>query len=104
MAAVENKVCYSTWIDRDGDNKGASMSFHLPAAQAKVIPSSCLQAGFTVQQPIRGRIFFAPSDGVCWVDADKNASKNATSVVVNHLSLGKDATDKPLRTEPFPIT
>ncbi len=101
MAAVENKVCYSTWIDRDGDNKGRVDVVPLTSGAGKGYSFQLPSGGIHGATANSGRVFFAPSDGVCWIDADKNASKNANSVVVNHLSLGKDATDKPLRTGAF---
>ncbi len=101
MAAVGNKVCYSTWIDREGDNMG----------RVDVVPlSSGSRSGYSFKLPSggihgatanSGRIFFAPTDGVCWVDADLSLPKNESTANVNHLSLGKDANDKPLRTGAF---
>jgi len=101
MAAVANKVCYSTWIDREGDNMG----------RVDVVPlTSGAKSGYSFNLPSggihgatanSGRVFFAPADGVCWVDADMNLAKSASTVNVNHLSLGKDANDKPLRTGAF---
>ena len=101
MAAVANKICYSTWIDRDGENMG----------RVDVVPLTCgSRSGYSFKLPTggihgatanSGKIFFAPTDGVCWVDADMNLAKNASTANVNHLSLGKDANDKPLRTGAF---
>ena len=49
-----------------------------------------------------GKVFFAPADGVCWVAADTSFSKTAETVVVNHISLGKeDGAEKPNRTGAF---
>ncbi len=101
MAAVGNKVCYSTWIDREGDNMG----------RVDVVPlSSGSRSGYSFKLPSggihgatanSGRIFFAPTDGVCWVDADLSLAKNESTANVNHLSLGIDANDKPLRSGAF---
>ncbi len=101
MAAVSNKICYSTWIDREGDNMG----------RVDVVPlTSGSRSGYSFKLPSggihgatanSGRVFFAPTDGVCWIDADLNLAKNASTTAVNHLSIGKDANDKPLRTGAF---
>lgn len=103
LAAVDNKVCYATWVDREGDNQG----------RVDVVPinSDSGRNGYQLKLPSgglhgatanSGRVFFAPSDGVCWVDADVNLVKNPSKVEVNHLSLGEDpASGKPLRTGAF---
>jgi hypothetical protein len=103
LAAVDGKVCYATWVDRDGDNEG----------RVDVVPisSSTGQAGYQLKLPSgglhgatanSGRVFFAPADGICWVEADIELSKNKEDVKIHHLSLGKDsATGKPRRTGAF---
>lgn len=103
LAAVDRKVCYATWVDRDGENQGRvdvvpiSSESSRPAYQIK-LPSGGLH-GATSNS---GRVFFAPSDGICWVDADVSLSKSTSTVKVNHLSLGKDlVTGKPNRTGAF---
>ncbi len=100
LAALENKVCYSTWIDREGDNQG----------RVDVVPlHSAGGSGYKIQLPSGGihgatmnssKAFFATSDGISWVEADKDVS-HARSVQIQTLSLGKDANDKPLRTGAF---
>ncbi len=104
MAAADNKVCYSTWIDGGGPNKGRvdvvdlskpndtslAYTFHLPTGVIH---------GATVNS---GRVFFAPADGICWTEADTELTKTPDSMKVHHISLGKDKeTDKPLRTGSF---
>ncbi len=101
MAAVENKVCYSTWIDREGDNMGRVDVVPLTSGAGKGYSFQLPSGGIHGATANSGRVFFAPSDGVCWVDADVNLTKSADKVSANHLSLGKDATDKPLRTGAF---
>lgn len=104
MAAVDNSVCYSTWIDGGGPNSGRVDVVNLkkPAAEAVAysfkLPTGVIH-GATANS---GRVFFAPADGVCWVDADTTCSKTAESVVVNHISLGKEeGAEKPNRTGAF---
>ena len=47
-----------------------------------------------------GKVFFAPSDGVCWVEADLDANQKPADIQVHHVRLGKDG-DKPRRTGAF---
>lgn len=104
LAAVGNTVCYATWIDGGGPNKGRvdvvnlrstgsepAYSFHLPSGVIH---------GATVNS---GRVFFAPEDGVCWVNADPGVRlKTEADVRIEHLSLGKDEeSGKALRTGAF---
>jgi YVTN family beta-propeller protein len=100
LATVGNAVGYGAWIDGGGPNKGRvdvtpvgdkaaiKYTFHLPTG---VIHGAVTCAG---------KVFFAPADGVCWVDADPTASKSKDDVKVRHIPLGKDS-DKPLRTGAF---
>ncbi|WP_397569973.1 hypothetical protein [Schlesneria sp. T3-172] len=104
LAAVDHKVGYGTWIPGGGPDKGRidvsdltktgddsiAYTFHLPVG------------GLHGAVANSGRIFFAPSDGVYWVDADLELKQKAETVVINHLSLGKDKdSDRPLRTGAF---
>jgi YVTN family beta-propeller protein len=100
LATVGNRVGYAAWIDGGGPNKGRvdvtpiadqaaiKYSFHLPTG---VIHGAAACGG---------KVFFAPADGVCWVDADPTASRSAGDVRVRHIPLGTDG-DKPLRTGAF---
>ncbi len=101
MAAISNKVCYSTWIDREGDKMGrvdvVPLTRGAPRGYSFNLPSGGIH-GATANS---GKVFFAPVDGIFWVDADTNLSMNAAAAKVNHLSLGKDENDKPLRTGAF---
>lgn len=45
-------------------------------------------------------MFFAPVDGVCWVDTDAALKTKPNDVKVRHTSLGKDG-DKPRHTGAF---
>ncbi len=101
FAAVGNSVGYSTWIDREGDNMG----------RVDVVPlGSGTGTGYSINLPSgglhgatanSGKVFFAPNDGICWVAADTSLSAKPDAVQINHLSLGKDSEDKPLRTGAF---
>ena len=104
LATVDQKVGYGTWIQGGGPEKGRvdvsdltktgeesiAYTFHLPVGGLH---------GATANS---GRVFFAPSDGVYWVDADMGLKLTPEQVVMNHLSLGKDEeNDRPLRTGAF---
>ncbi len=104
MAAVDNAVCYSTWIDGGGPNAGRVDLVNLrkvggeSLAYSFSLPSGVIHGATTNS----GRVFFAPADGICWIDADPTLKQTASSVKVNHLSLGTDdETEKPLRTGAF---
>lgn len=100
--AVANGVGYGTWIDAGGPNTGR---VDLTPIQAKgnaksfasiSLPSGVIHGATTAG----GKVFFAPADGVCWVDA----SAPSASMKVHHLSLGKDPdTEKPFRTGAFAV-
>lgn len=104
MAAVDDSVCYSTWIDGGGPNKGRVDVTRLTGTDAgKVAYSFSLPTGGIHGATVNsGRVFFAPSDGVCWVDADPLLTRTAESVVVNHITLGtEEGAEKPNRTGAF---
>jgi len=102
LAVVDDKVGYGCWIDGGGPNKGrvdvtpvASdrksepvYSFHLPTG------------GIHGAITNSGKVFFAPADGVCWVEADPDLKLKPDQVKVRHVTLGKDG-DKPRRTGAF---
>lgn len=102
LAVVDDKVGYSAWVDGGGPNKGRvdvtsvgsdarakpAYSFHLPTG------------GIHGAIANSGKVFFAPADGVCWVQADTGLKLQAGDVKVNHISLGKDG-DKARRTGAF---
>lgn len=104
MAAVDNKVCYSTWIDGGGPNMGRVDVVNLKKTDGdKLAYSFSLPTGVIHGATANsGRVFFAPADGVCWVDADTLLTKTAETVVVKHISLGKEeGAEKPNRTGAF---
>lgn len=104
LAAIDRKIGYGTWIPGGGPDKGRidvsdltkmgedsiAYSFHLP------------DGGLHGATENSGRVFFAPTDGVYWVDVDTQLKQTAETVVANHLSLGTDdEDDSPLRTGAF---
>ena len=101
IAAVRNQVCYGTWIDREGDNLGRVDVVGLESGKAKKYSFQLPTGGIHGATANSGKVFFAPSDGICWVAADSEIKQNAQTVQVNHLSLGQDAAGKPKRTGAF---
>lgn len=104
MAAVNNAVCYATWIDSDGPEAGRVDVADLRKTGADSIaysfrlPSGVIH-GATVNS---GRVFFAPANGICWVTADTSLRQSADSVVIHHIPLGINAeSGRPLRTGAF---
>lgn len=102
LAVADDKVGYATWIDGGGPNKGR-VDVTPVGAGAKSEPAYSFKLptggihGATVNS---GKVFFAPADGVCWVDADTDVKRKPDEVKVRHISLGKDG-DKPRRTGAF---
>ncbi|GAA4430590.1 hypothetical protein [Bremerella cremea] len=104
LAAVEGKVAYSTWMSYDEANAGRidvsdlSKPGDASIAYSFRLPVSGLH-GATANS---GKVFFAPSDGVYYVDADVNLKQSGETVELKHLSLGQDAeNNRPYRTGAF---
>jgi hypothetical protein len=102
LAAAENKVAYSTWIDRQGENQGRVDVVDIASGSndrnySIQLPSGGLHGATTVM----GKVFFAPSDGICMLQADLELSQSADSKRIKHWSLGSDDSGKPLRTGAF---
>ena len=103
MAAVNNSIAYSSWIDGGGPNSGRVDVVNLLNSSPKIEYSFNLPTGVIHGATHNsGKVFFAPADGVCWVNADTTLSQSAETVKVNHIALGIDSeSDKPLRTGAF---
>lgn len=103
LAAVKGQVAYSTWIDRAGENMGrvdvVGLGSQTPSKYSFHLPSGGIHGATAAGD----KVFFAPSDGVCWVKADMAVKGSGESVDIHHLSLGKDATGNPKRTGAFSI-
>lgn len=102
LAAVGDQIAYSTWINRAGENAGRvdvidlrrdssapKYSFHLPTG------------GIHGATACGNRVFFAPSEGVCWVDCDFDFVVKPDDVKVNYLSLAPDSGESGCRTGAF---
>ena len=100
MAVVGDRVGYATWIDSGGPNKGrVDVTPVAPGAKPAYsfrLPSGGLH-GATVNS---GKLFFAPAEGVAWVEADSELKRKANEVKVHTIPLDKEG-DKPTRTGAF---
>ncbi|MFN3150618.1 YncE family protein [Bremerella sp.] len=104
LAAIDGKIAYSTWAARDEENNGRidvsdlSETGEDAVAYSFQLPVGGLHGATTSE----GRVFFAPSDGIYYVDADVNLKHSPESIELHHLSLGKDEqSDQPNRTGAF---
>ncbi|MEO1529974.1 MAG: hypothetical protein AAFX06_31550 [Planctomycetota bacterium] len=101
LAFDVDSVAYATWIAPAGEHKGrvdvVGLGRNLGKSYAIQCPSGTLH-GATMNS---GKAFFAPADGVCWVEADKQLDDKPEAVVIHQLSLGEDAEGQPLRTGAF---
>ncbi len=104
LAVANDKVGYSAWIDGGGPNKGrVDVTLIHGAAAPRPAYSFHLPTGGIHGAAVAGnRVFFAPSDGICWTTIDATASLKPEDVVVNHLSLGQQD-EKPRRTGAFTL-
>lgn len=102
LAVVDDKVGYSCWIDGAGQNKGridvtpVTTKEKSEPAYSFTLPSG----GIHGATACAGKVFFAPAEGICWVDADPAVKLKPEQVRVRHIDLGKDG-DKPRRTGAF---
>lgn len=100
LAVVDNQVAYATWIAQGGENRGRIDVIGLGANFGEKYSIKCPSGMLHGATTNSGKAFFAPADGICWVNVDHHADSPSTANV-NHLSLGKDADGKPLRTGAF---
>lgn len=99
LAVADDKVGYGCWIDGGGPNKGrvdVTAVSDGKVAYSFTLPSGGIH-GATVNS---GKVFFAPSDGLDWVDADVSLKLNGDQVKVHHIDLGNEG-EKPRRTGAF---
>ncbi|HEV7279877.1 MAG TPA: hypothetical protein VGN57_06645 [Pirellulaceae bacterium] len=104
FAAVDGRIAYGTWILGEGPRKGRvdvtdlSKPFDRSLAYSFFLPVGGLHGATTNS----GKVFFAPSDGIYWIDADEDLRLTGDQVRPRHLSLGADPeTKRPLRTGAF---
>lgn len=93
---------FSSWIDREGDHKGrVDVTPLVSTRPAKIgLTLHLPHGGIHGAAANRGKVFFAPSDGICWLTVPAALPRDASSLTINHISLGK-VNDKPVRTGAF---
>ena len=102
LAVMNHRMAYSTWIDREGPNKGrVDLTLVAPAGTTQLAGTFHLPSGgIHGATACADKIFFAPTDGVCWVKSDGSIPVDANTIEINHLDLGQDG-EKPRRTGGF---
>jgi hypothetical protein len=100
--AASGGMAYSSWIDRDGEHKGRVDVTPLSAGETPQIALSFQlpHGGIHGATAVSGKVFFAPTDGICWVQALAAAPTASTVMDVKHLSLGQVG-EQPRRTGSF---
>lgn len=102
LAVNSRKISYATWIDREGANKGrVDITSLLPERNRQIQNSIMLpHGGIHGAIACRGKVFFAPNDGICWIKSSPDSDITSATIQVNHISLGKEG-EAPLRTGSF---
>jgi hypothetical protein len=101
LAVADKLLGFASWIDRDGPHKGRVDVTPIDVSPPKVALSLNLPTGgIHGATTHRGKVFFAPADGICWFDLSQWKLGDSQPPAIHHLSLGK-VDDKPLRTGAF---
>lgn len=102
LAAVNGEFAYSTWIERDGPNKGRVdvTALALPGNRKVNYSFFLPYGGIHGAVSCQGKVFFAPSDGICWTLASSDPTLDPRQIQVHHITLGKDG-EKPRRAGSF---
>ncbi len=90
LAVTDDQIGYATWSGRKGEDSGrVDVTAIKPEGNASIARSFNLpHAGLHGATVNQGKVFFAPSDGICWVEAKQEHSSGSADVQVHHLSLG----------------
>jgi len=98
--AASGNFGFSAWIDRDGENRGrVDVTVLRPAGNARIAGTFQLPyGGIHGATANQGKLFFAPSDGICWFLASN--APDVKPSAIQHVSLGKHD-DAPRRTGAF---
>jgi len=105
LAVVDGTTGYASWIAGGGPEKGLiDVTRIRPEGNSEISYSFSLPTGaIHGLTTCAGKVFFAPADGICWCEADRNPLPSEQQQVnVQHISLGVDSeTQKPHRTGAF---
>lgn len=89
LASVDDRYCFATWPDREGDDAGRIDVVSISEESSGNIQSfKTHSGGLHGATSIANRVFFAPSDGIDWLDVGK--WKPGQVPAVEHIDLGKD--------------
>lgn len=101
LASVDDRYCFATWPDREGDDAGRIDVVSISEESSGNIQSfKTHSGGLHGATSIANRVFFAPSDGIDWLDIAQ--WKPGQTLTVQHIDLGKDPeSGKPYRTGAF---
>jgi hypothetical protein len=100
--AANGEVALSTWVDREGENAGRIdvTSLSPNGNQAIAYSFKLDQSGLHGATSQGGKFFFAPSNGISWVDGANLLKSEASQIKPRHIDMGKDG-DLPRRTGSF---
>jgi hypothetical protein len=111
--AASRRWGFATWPDRSGDRKGrvditpiaavgtaSSGTGAEPSPQQVALSFQLPHGGLHGATICEGKVFFAPSNGICWIREPDALPSSAKEIAIGSISLGtKD--DKPRRTGAF---
>lgn len=101
LAVQPNQVAYATWIDREGEHAGQIDVVALGTQQGKGYSLFAPTGGLHGATVNHGKAIFAPAEGICWVEVDRQVTRDPQTVQVHSFSLGTDDQERPLRTGAF---
>jgi len=94
LAAINNTVAYATHSDQEGDNAGRVDVINLLKASDELAYSFKLSTGGISAATVNsGKVFFAHSGAVSWVQADTAASMAAATIQPTVLTNGDANSD-----------
>ena len=86
IAIVNDSLAYASWADTDGENAGrVDVSNPSAGANGKSYSFQLPAGGIVATCAVNGKVFFANSQGVSWVQADLAMSKNGQDVSVANV-------------------
>jgi hypothetical protein len=102
LAVSGKKVAFSSWIDREGPNKGrVDLTLITTAGTDKPTTTINLPSGgIHGATACANKVFLAPSDGIDWVEVSDGIPTDPQQIKIQHIDLGKIG-EKPRRTGAF---
>lgn len=102
LAVHERTLAFATWIDREGPNKGRVDIAALSATGSAACAGSLYfpLGGLHGATACQNKVFFAPAEGIYWIDVSQPWPLDPRQIAIRHVSLGS-VDDRPLRTGAF---